>query len=35
MTHAFAPIWLLTLMGVATFAFGLFIGYISRGKDAQ
>lgn len=35
MTHAFAPIWLLTLMGIAAFAFGLFIGYISRGNHAQ
>lgn len=35
MTHVYAPIWILTLMGVAAFAFGMFVGYNSRRKDAQ
>ena len=28
-----APIWLVTLIGVALFGFGAFLGHISAGKE--
>ena len=30
MTHVYAPIWLITLVSVALFAFGAFLGRISK-----
>jgi VIT1/CCC1 family predicted Fe2+/Mn2+ transporter len=30
MTYVYAPIWLITLLSVALFAFGAFLGRISK-----